>query len=198
MSFFEKLLNQIFPKKQQGKSFSRPLVTEPLKRMQAEISSYFEWQNSGEYRTLWHKLYQNYLANKNGQRDEWEIHLLQMPAANGFAFTYPQNIPSRHFQHLFDLLKDRILTLNYRLINADRHIYDKSTYVEMKEKYYLKPIIDLQKMDTPYNQLYGNIIIEYIAVDDKPSYLKLVANIYSDRLYTEALPFDELLGEIFQ
>lgn len=198
MSFFDKILNQLFPKTDEGITNKQPMISEPLTRKDAERSSYFEWQNSGSYREVLEKLYQAYQTRLQNRQGNWEIHLLQMPAANGFAFTYPTNLAAREFQHLFDLLKDRVLTLNYRLVNADRQIFDKKSFVETKEKYYLKPNIDFQNTGDLFDQQYGNILIELILIDDKPSYLKLVASIYSDRLYTKALDFSELLDEIFE
>ena len=194
MNFFEKIIRQLFSSPSQ----KAPMVSEPLKRKDAERSKYFEWQNSGAYKVLWDRLYQAYQARLNQEMGLWDIHLLQMKAANGFALTYPNDLSQQEFQHLFDLLKDRVLNLPYQLVNANRQIFDKDDYVETKEKYYLKPIIDFQDTSELYNQRYGNIIIEQILIDDRPSYLKLVANIYSDRLYTKALGFDVFMREIFE
>lgn len=193
MNFFEKIIRQLF----QSPSPKAPMVSEPLKRKDAERSSYFEWQNSGTYKVLWERLHLAYKARLKNEMGLWEIHLLQMQAANGFALTYPNDLSPQQFQHLFDLLKDRVLTLNYKLANADRQIYDKAKYVETKEKYYLKPNIDFQNTEELFDQQYGNVLIEQILIDGKPSYLKLVASIYSDRLYTKALGFDVFMKEIF-
>ncbi|MFT6053161.1 MAG: hypothetical protein ACJAS3_000119 [Roseivirga sp.] len=55
--------------------------------------------------------------------------------------------------------------------------------------------LELQEKKT--NQLYGNILIEYVMIVRKPSYIKLMANIYQDRMYSEALAFDELIEKLF-
>jgi len=199
MNFIDKLLQQIFPStKQTGAQSKQPFVSEALKRKDSERSSYFEWQNSGNYKITWGLLYRAYQKRLKNEMGLWQIHLLQMQAANGFALTYPTDLNPQEFQHIFDLLKDRILTLNYRLVNADRQMFDKGNYVETKEKYYLKPNIDSQNTDQLFNQQYGNILIEQILIDEKPSFLKLVASIYSDRLYTEAWPFEELMEIVFE
>ncbi|MGB0524063.1 MAG: hypothetical protein ACPGJS_13930 [Flammeovirgaceae bacterium] len=199
MNFFDKLINQLFPKREQHKGTVQPMVSEALTRKDSERKSYFEWQNSGAYKNLSGRVLQAYQDRLQEKVDDtWVIHLLQMPAANGFALTFPKELSHLEFQHFYDWLKDRVLTLNYRLVNADRQLYDKARFVEIKEKYYLKPIIDLQETNTLYNQQYGNILIEQILIDDQPSYLKFVANIYSDRLYTKALSFDDLMLEIFE
>jgi hypothetical protein len=43
------------------------------------------------------------------------------------------------------------------------------------------------------NQRYGNIMIELVTFNEKPQYIKLMANIYQDRLFTEALNFDDFV-----
>jgi hypothetical protein len=96
------------------------------------------------------------------------------------------------------LLKDKTLNLGYKLVNADRSLFDKDKYVETKERYYLKPIIDAQNSDELFNQRFGNIMIEQVLIDNKPSYLKFMASIYSDRLYTKALDFEELMAVVFE
>lgn len=199
MSFFDKIIHQLFPKSAQTPSkTNQPMISEALKRKNAERKKYFEWQNSGLYKSLWQKFHVAYQTRLRNEMGTWEIHLLQMPAANGIALSFPTNLTAQEFQHIFDLLKDKVLALNYKLVNADRQLYDRKTYVEMKEKYYLKPNIDFQQANELYDQLYGNILIEFYQIDHQPSYLKFVANIYSDRLYTKALSFDELMKHVFE
>ncbi len=81
---------------------------------------------------------------------------------------------------------------------ADRSLFDKDKYVETKERYYLKPIINAENTNELFNQRFGNIMVEQVLIDNKPSYLKFMASIYSDRLYTEALGFEELMEAIFE
>jgi hypothetical protein len=65
------------------------------------------------------------------------------------------------------------------------------------DKFYLKPPLRQPIQHDLISQLYGNILIEKIAVNNKPNYLKFLATFYSDRLYQEPNPFDELLDRIF-
>ena len=196
MSFFDKIYDQLFNKN--SANSNQPLVTEPIERNENERKTYFAWQNKGDYKILLGKTYHAYELKKSKQPSEWQVHLLQMPAANGFALTYQNAIGERQFQHLFDLLKDKTLNLGYKLVNADRSLFDKDKYVETKERYYLKPIIDAQNINELFDQRFGNIMIEQVLIDNKPSYLKFMASIYSDRLYTKALDFEELMEIIFE
>ena len=48
------------------------------------------------------------------------------------------------------------------------------------------------------SQLYGNISLEKIRINQQPSYFKLLASVYSDRLYYDAKPFDDLMDQLFE
>ena len=60
----------------------------------------------------------------------------------------------------------------------------------------MKPIAE--DLNGVANQKFGNILIEKTEIDRKPSYLKLMANVYQDRLYSEAKPFSELIEQLFK
>jgi hypothetical protein len=196
MSFFEKIREKLFGESA-NRSSHRPLVSEPLLRTQPDKKGYLDWLQHGFGKGMQDDVYTSYLQKCRGEEGAYAVHLLQMPYANGFALTYTEDMNAKAFVYFFDWLKDRILAQgSYKLINADRQFYDKGAYVETKEKYYLKPHVSSEDV-APFNQYYGNILIEQIYIDSKPSYLKLVANIYSDRMYTKAIDFQSLMEEIF-
>ncbi len=196
MGFFDKIWKGLTAKQKDLPS-NEPMVTEQLTRSDKDRNSYFGWLQEGRGKKMAEEVYAAYKLKQEGEPAELKVHLLKMPYANGFALTYHPSLSSKDFQHFFDWLKDRVGNLSYyRAVNAERRIFDKGNYIESKEKYYLKPVIDADS--SPFNQRFGNVLIEMVWIDRQPSYLKLVANIYSDRLYTEALPFEGLLHEIFE
>ena len=175
---------------------NEPMATEQIARGEQERQRYFRWLHEGRGAQMSEIVHDSYRKKQQQEMGDFQVHVLKMPCANGFALTYHPSLSGNDFQHFFDWLKDRVEGIgSYRLVNAERRIFDKGKYVESKEKYYLKPIIDAEA--PPFNQQYGNVLIEYVLIDRQPSYLKLVANIYSDRLYTQALDFDGLVKEVF-
>jgi hypothetical protein len=100
---------------------------------------------------------------------------------------------------LSDYFKDTLLTLDYMLRSAQREITDKATYISTVERYYLKPE-SKQAMSEgkQINQLYGNLLLENVWVDEKPSYLKVLSTVYADRSFTPALKFADLVQILFQ
>lgn len=196
MSYFEKLINRIFPEKSPPGTV---VVHEVLKRTEKETQRYESWKNTDAQSELLQTVAQAYYYKKTNIRTSLDVHLFNTVYANGFAITYPPAVSAQVFKNLFDYLKDRVLLMSYRLVTADRRIIDRENYVETIEKYYLKPPLKAQKGPLQsIDQQYGNIVIEYILIDGKPSYIKLLASIYSDSLYKEALSHNELMKKLFE
>ena len=70
--------------------------------------------------------------------------------------------------------------------------------VKVTEKFYFKPPLQLPAEGELISQLYGNVALEKVTVNNEPSYIKLLATVYSDRLYQDAKPFDQLMDGIFE
>lgn len=197
MSYFDKLVGKLFPDKH---SSGAAEVHEILKRNERDQKQYQQWKNTAEQEILMRELAQSYYYKKTDIRSDIEIHLFNTAYANGFAVTYHPKISAKSFQHLFEYFKDKVLDMQYRLVTADRRILDREQYIETIEKYYLKPPLNAQGTSTPkevIDQQYGNIVIEHILIDNRPSYIKLLASIYSDSLYNEALSYDEFMSRLF-
>ena len=195
MSFFDKISHKLFPK---DKPARHAEVHEVLKRPERDQLAYEVWRNQPECEALVREVAQAYYYKKANISSELEVHLLNTVYANGFAVSYSSHLEAKEFQHLFEYFKDQVTTMDYRVVNADRRIKDKVTYVETIEKYYLKP--PLHKGDIvqgSINQLYGNVAVEHVLIDDRPSYIKVQASVYSDRLYQEALHFDDFAEKLF-
>ena len=134
---------------------------------------------------------------KQGIQSSVDVHILKSQYANGFAISFSEAFTEESFKHSFDWFKERVLELGYKISVADRKISEKNTCEETVEKWYLKPLTE--DLETGIaNQRYGNITVEKIEIDRKPNYIKFLASIYQDRLYTKALTFEELLENLFK
>ena len=193
MSFFDDIYNKIFKGKAEGPA---ELIHETLERTSRESESFLAWADSHKRTELLTEIYNAYHLKKKGIVAKLNLHLLETKYSNGFAVTYDSEISADDFRNLFDFLKEKTLEFDYRLAQNDRRIIDRESFEEVIEKWYLKPQgLELEEKKT--NQLYGNILIEYVMIDRKPSYIKLMANVYQDRLYSEALPFEEFIEKLF-
>ncbi len=195
MTFFDKISRKLFPDDK-----SKPVVDvhEVLKRPERDQVAYEAWRNQPECKVLIQEVAQAYYYKKTNISSELAVHLLNTAYANGFAVSYAPRVSVKEFQHLFEFFKDQVIHMGYRVVNADRRIKDKATYVETIEKYYLKPPLHRGDIKAgSIDQLYGNVAVEYVLINDRPSYIKVQASIYSDRLYQDALHFDDFADRLF-
>lgn len=195
--FFQSIVRKIFGK-DEPEQVAVPLVTEKLVRNGAFAERYAAWKDSADrevaltiLRSVWDDL------GANTRRKEMDFFKYVSPQSNGFFFNPNLGIPNEVFTYLLDYFKDVLIENGYQLYMSDRRYSDKPQGVECIERHYLKPGME-QGAEFPVNQRFGNIIVEYYRVDDKPSYLKLMANVYSDRNYTKALPFSTLADLLFE
>ncbi|MGB3467051.1 MAG: hypothetical protein WBA74_17350 [Cyclobacteriaceae bacterium] len=194
MTFIKDIFDKLFPQKGLG---NQVVHNEVIDRSEAYIKRYRQWQQDrsdeiyGEIATGYEeKLFEN-------ENSKVRVHLLVSKYSNGIAISYDEDhFTKEEFSFLFDSLAERVGEFEkYRTVNSDYIIKEKGKQLETKEKYYLKPLTS--KNDTIVDQQFGNILIEHILIDDKPSYIKLMANVYSDSKYSEARTFSELIKIIF-
>jgi len=192
MSFFDDVVGKLFGRQSPKAAF----VHEVLKRSDQEIQQYEAWKVTENANSLIADVERGYFMKKQGIVSAVDVHLLDSQYSNGFAVSFNDQFSPDSFTFVFDFLKERGLEQGYKLSQGDRRILDKETYEETIEKWYLKPIAE--DLNGVANQKFGNILIEKIEIDRKPSYLKLMANVYQDRLYSEAKPFSELIEQLFK
>lgn len=193
MSFFDNVVGKIFGKQTSKSAF----IHEVLKRSDADVEAYENWKRTEGFPNLISDVERAYYLKKQGIISSVEVHLLESKYSNGFAISFNQEFTTDSFKHTFDYLKEKSLEQGYKLAQGDRRILDRENYEETIEKWYLKPNSEDLGMGIA-NQRFGNILIEMTDIDRKPSYIKLMANIYQDRQYKEAEPFSELIKLLFK
>jgi hypothetical protein len=197
-TYFDKLVEKIFPAKLKGDPTT--IVHEIIRRSDREKQEYQKWKEREDSNQWLKEIEQAYHYKKTQIRSTIDVHLFSSNGANGFAVTYHPSMNKKDFQHLFDFFKEQTLGMGYRVASSDRRIADRGNFIETKDKYYLKPPLnaaDLDSVPILCDQLYGNVLIEQILVNDKPSYIKLLVSFYSDRMYKEARSYDEFIERLF-
>lgn len=193
MTFFDNLYKKLFAQKS---SHNPKIYSDVIERNSKYRFQYDEWKESSKPSELIALYSRSYYLKQTGIQNDPEVHLFTSQAANGFALTYSPLLSREEFQYLFDWLADKVKLLGYRLVNSDVQITEKPEFMETKEKHYLKP--PLGSFDSATDQFYGNILVEYVMVNDEPGYIKLLANTYSDRLYLEPRPHSELINYLLE
>lgn len=195
MHYFDKIWSQLFP---QSRPSHLPILEEALLRSDTDKQNYWRWLNAGSYHKLLSDVREGYEQKKrNLPGSRLEVHILKSDQSNGIAITYPNHVQAAHFEHLFDLLRDRTQNLGYQHYTSGRRVFDRAKYIETIDKHYLKPPKQGLK-EPPFDQQYGNILIELIWIDRRPSFMRLMAHVYSDHLFGKARTFDELLEHLLR
>lgn len=193
MSFIENILNKLFPKENNS---HKSIIHEVISRKTSENLNYQKWLKSVDKFDQLKAIENAYKLAKENKESDPEIILLNTAYSNGFAIPYNSMFSSDEFRFIFDYFKDQVLKMDYRPAGSDRKIREKQGVIETVEKHYLKPPVNYTERVT--DQQYGNILIEHVSLNEKPDHIKVMANVYSDRLYNKPRSFDEFMERLFK
>ncbi|PRY84977.1 hypothetical protein [Mongoliibacter ruber] len=192
-SFIDDVLGKLFPKKAQGLNIKENFV-----QTEREIEAIGSWMSSPEGKNTMALIAKNYHFKTSGMNSHPEVHVLKSPYANGFAVSFEEPLTEKTFSNLFFAFGRRIVDLGYSRVSLDRKIEDINEKVRTTEKQYFKPPLSNADFTQKIDQLYGNVSVEKVSINDKPSYLKVLVTVYSDHLYKDASSFDEFIDNIFE
>lgn len=193
-NYFDQVWQKLFPSKE-----NVPLqMKENFILKDKEVQELEDWIHSEAATSLFSLIYRNYHFKRTQINESPEVHLFTSSYANGFAISYEAPLDLSSFSLLFLGLSRRFLALGYQQVSLDRKLEEINEQVKQTEKFYFKPPLQMPQEGEPITQLYGNISLEKVSINNTPSYIKLLAAIYSDRNYQEAKPFDELMDKLFE
>lgn len=193
-NYFDQVWQKLFPSKE-----NVPLqMKENFILKDKEVQELEDWIHSEAATSLFSLIYRNYHFKRTQINESPEVHLFTSSYANGFAISYEAPLDLSSFSLLFLGLSRRVLALGYQQVSLDRKLEEINEQVKQTEKFYFKPPLQMPQEGEPITQLYGNISLEKVSINNTPSYIKLLAAIYSDRNYQEAKPFDELMDKLFE
>jgi len=188
MAFYEKILNRLFPKDEEIS------IHEVLKRSSHFNDSYDLWKSTQEAGDELRKVKDSYHDKILNKATAIDLEVYHSPYANGIII-YPrrdQKLISLAF--LMEFIREKLELDDYRLVHADRRIKERGKMVMAVEKYYLKPPLSAE---IPIDQKFGNVILELSYENNTTSKFKMMANVYSDRLYHSPKTFEDLITLIF-
>lgn len=186
------------------KVFGRPNSTSddnffsgPLER-DAQFEKAFQfWKSSSASKEVLQKIRLAYSDVALNGKFRQDFHQYKSPQAKGFFINMRLGISPESFPFLMDLFKERVLECGYSVYTSDRKYKEVPTGMKSLDKHYLKPQLGVD-IEVPINQRYGNVLLEYTAIDETPEYLKVMVSVYSDRNYRKAGAYEELLEILFR
>jgi hypothetical protein len=153
-----------------------------------------------EYFSGWYK---NYLDWKiSGFSMNPQVSFFDNSKSKGIAL-HCSEIPfeTNFYLSLMKYISDRCKESGYILKLSEVKSNQRQGSIEKIYKVYLKPSVRLSRGDKSV-QLFGNLLMEFIAIDGKNHLFRLLANTYQDHKFYEAEDFDAfvkgiLLNETF-
>ncbi len=192
-SFIDDIFDKLFSSKK------APLkLKENFSQSESEKSDSKRWMESDEFVEYMDLIHKNFQLKKAGVNEVPEVHILNSPYANGFAVKFEPPFTEKIFSQLFFAFGERVLDLGYVKVSLDRKTEETGEDVKTTEKLYLKPPLRSEDLNKKIDQLYGNVSIEKVSINNISSYLKVLATVYSDHLYQKARPFDQFIENILQ
>ncbi len=193
-NFFDDLYKKVFQSSEQI-----PLNhKENYSLKKEELDEAVSWSQNEEGKEILNLIYRNYHFKKTQINEFPQVHIFESPYANGFAVSYGEPLNLKSFSKVFLAFSQRVLALGYRQVSLDRKIEEINDQVKLTEKFYFKPPLQAPTEGELISQLFGNVALEKISIDNTPSYIKLLVTIYSDRLYNNPKPFDQFLDLLFE
>ena len=162
---------------------------------EANISA---WMDGPQGKELLDLVYKNYHFKKATINARPQVQIMNSPYANGFVVYFDDPFDKDSFSKLFFAFGQRIEALGYEKISLDRRMREINQQVKITEKQYFKPPFQKQNVGQKIEQLFGNISVEKVLFDNKPSYITVLVTVYSDRLYQDAGSFDEFIEQVFR
>lgn len=190
-SFGSSILRKLFSKK----TDNQPLVSGKLETNESFKAKYSNWRSSQKLSHDLENLQEGYSNSNAFDKYHPGFQYYGTDKASGFYFNPQLDISSESFDFLLEYFKESILKEPYNLYTSDKRIKEVETGVQEIDRHYLKP--NNLSGSTPLKQEFGNILIELVKLDGQVQYLKLMANVYSDRNFDVHRPFEQLLELLF-
>lgn len=161
-------------------------------------AGYAAWVAAQRYLNWTGPFFKSYHYQKASLSSPLRVQLIGEEHVRGAIFFYDPSIGAENFSFLYELLKDRVLTCGYTLHSRDKLEVRHERYTEQVEKHLLTPPASDVPGSSLCNQLYGNVLLDYVRVNQQPGYIRFVTNTYNDPFFSLPLPFNDLLEKVLQ
>ena len=131
MSEFWKKIKSLFQESEQS-SPSQPVIHEIIERSEADKIAFEKWKTTLSSKRIIDWLYNQYAAflSPNAKTDD-AVAFLNTPSTKGFVVHFHQTqYREAEIVHLFDLLREKVLVINYNNYVSDVRTFNRPQWVE--------------------------------------------------------------------
>lgn len=194
MKTIDNILNRLFPGRKSQKQGIIPLHSSSLVRSENFIQNYHHWKLSDRLEGVINLLQENYQQCRQQGEDTFCFGIHTQQGFAGFYIPKNERIEDDEYSYLLDYFFENARKLNYRHYHSFEEHKEHGDKIISKEIHYLKPVIS--SFDPPFNQEYGNILLELERRDQVPKYIKVKITSYAGFNYHEPKAFDELIQHL--
>lgn len=180
-----------------------PFLHEPIDLKSFSKQDIDNWKTDGgflKFAELISTSFRNVLILGQQRTTAKMVSILDSSHSNGWFLHCEQlDFLNSHYKFLAYELSHKLKSSGYVIQLAEAKSTSKSAGVEMTTHYYLKPSIKNRFVGSGElaNQLYGNITIEYKALNGSPVSFKFLAKAYQDSKFLPPKDFSELNSILF-
>ncbi|AKD04559.1 hypothetical protein PKOR_17490 [Pontibacter korlensis] len=169
-----------------------------MKRSAKYVATYHKWVEAQTYLNWTAPFYTAYHYKKAGLPCKLRVQLIEVESLRGAVFFYDPSIGAHNFGFFFELLSDRVKQHGYTLHSENELQVRHERYTEQVKKLLFTPPASDVPGSSLCNQLYGNVLLDYVQVNNYPGYIRFATNSYQDTFFSKPLPFEELLEKILR
>jgi len=201
MSFVDDLIKKVFANSkptQTNTTKGTSVKSEKLIRNYQFLDDFKQWKKDPNTSVLLNSIKQEVKNKQLNLQTNYELGFMDLPSAKGIII-YPISQNSNYnSSFLADLIKENTQALGYVNYQSKSEIEELSKGCQKTESHYLKVSYkSLIKTDNKkQNQLYGNLMIENVWLNEQPKYLKILATYYHGRAYATPLLFSDYLNNV--
>ena len=190
MSYFDQIMEKIFPDPAAVEKGKLPVVADVIKRNVKYLIAYQHWLNNDDKDLLINWLASEYtIASEDGS--EWITQLNSKGIRGFFIHGGEESLKPQESRFLLDYWKEQIQKLNYQLYGWQSESFLRENKILVKERYYLKPYKNA--FEFPINQEFGNILIEAEILEDMLLSIKCLVTHYTGFNYLAPKAYKELI-----
>ena len=165
----------------------------------AQAQAHAAWRAGRVYRNWLGPYYKAYHLLKGGiaSRRGPRVELLREENRQGALFFYDPSMGLANFEHLYQLLGERVAELGYHRACHDQRQRQQASLHELTVKQLFKP----QPTDCAHsgrcNQRFGLVHLDLVLVNGQPLFIRFSTNPVREAHFTSPQPFESLLQAVF-
>jgi hypothetical protein len=189
-------LQQLFQRRGRGAAADWQPAAEPTP---AQAQRHQAWVAERVYRNWLGPYFKAYHLSKCGAggRRGLRVELLREEGRQGALLFYDPSIGPGNFEHLYQLLGERITALGYRRACHDCRQRRHEQLRENIIKQFFKPNPTDCAESGRCDQRYGLLTLDLVGVNDRPLFIRLTANPVHEAHFTSPQSFEALLKTLF-